>query len=128
MLLGQQIVGDRRQAVDVGLLANQFTTKGFRGHVLERADEESGPGEPLLRGRVRVPRDPEVQQLGRLGRRVVHDVGGLQVAVDDPGAVRHGERRAQLLDDGRTTSAGASLPERLTNSASGSPSAHSSAR
>ena len=96
---GQQIVRDRRQAVDVGLLADQLAGQRFRCHVLERAHEEPGPGQPLLGTHFRIASDPEIQQLGALRGRVVHDVGGLEITVDDPGAMRDGERRPDLLDD-----------------------------
>ena len=46
-----------------------------------------------------VPGDAEVEQLGGLLGRVVHDVGGLEIAVDDAGVVSGRERRADLLDD-----------------------------
>ena len=80
---GEQPVCDRGEAEDVGPAVHQFPGEGFGCHVLERPHEEPGPGEPLFSRQLRVPRDPEVEQLDPLGRRVINDILGFQVPVDD---------------------------------------------
>ncbi len=98
---GQQVVGDGGQAVDVRLLVDQLSGERLRGHVLQRAHEEPGPGQALLGLVVGVPRDPEVQQHRALGGRGVHDVGRLEVAVDDAQLVCRAQGGTDLLDDRR---------------------------
>ena len=58
------------------------------GHEVRRADDLAGDGEPR---RVDRPRDPEVDHSGPAGGE--EHVGGLQVAVDEPGRV---DRRQRL--------------------------------
>ena len=73
----------------------------LRRHVLGRADDDAGGGQPEARvGRVlRQPCDPEVHHLQKA--RVVHQqVLRLHVAMDDPLLVRDLEGAADLLPDG----------------------------
>jgi hypothetical protein len=74
----------------------------LRGHVLRRPHEDSLAGRVRRRGHGSVYRsrtaaqlgDAEVEQLGALPGE--HDVGGLQVAVNDPLMVGLGERLGNL--------------------------------
>ena len=51
----------------------------FRRHVVRRSEHRTGAG----LARVRDPRDAEVRDLHDPGLRVIHDVPGLDVAVND---------------------------------------------
>src|SRR5438309_1808844 len=106
VLAGEQPVGDRREAVDVGAPVHQLARQGFRRDVLERPDEEARAREPLLGWQLGVPGDAEVEQLHGLPRGVVHDVLRLQVPMDDPRLVCRHQRRGQLShhagDQGRS--------------------------
>jgi hypothetical protein len=55
------MIGDRSEAVGVGLLAHQLTGERFRGDVLQGPDEESGAGQPLCRVVLGVARNPEIE-------------------------------------------------------------------
>ena len=99
MPAGEHVIGDRREAVDVGTAVHQLSRQRLRGDVLQRPHEKPGAREPLFRWQLRVPRDPEIQQLHRPRGRVVHDVFRLQVPMDDSGLVRCGECVGELAHD-----------------------------
>src|SRR6185503_5762988 len=48
---------------------------------------------------LRVSCDPEIEQLGLLGRWIVHDVGWLEITMNNPCLVGDGQGGAYLLDD-----------------------------
>ena len=83
---GQQFVEDHAEGVDVasGVDVDRVGVDLFGTHVLEGADHLTDRG---LTGGLNVgvgqARDTEVEDLG-LARGVDQDVGGLQIAVDDP--------------------------------------------
>src|SRR6185295_15793535 len=87
VLPSEHPVRDRGEAVDVGPTVHQLPGQGLGGDILEGADEESGAREALFRRQLRIAGDAEVEQLGPLRLRVVGDVLGFQVAVDDARAV-----------------------------------------
>ena len=95
----QHVVGDLREAVDVGPAIDELARQRFRGDVLQRADEEAGARQPLFGRLLGIARDSEIEQLHRAHRRIVHDVFGLEIAVDDAGAVRRGERVRELAHE-----------------------------
>src|SRR3954462_10374292 len=96
---GQQVVGDGCETIDVCLLVDQLSAERFRRHILQGADEKPGAGEPLFGVQFGVAGNAEVQQLGRLLSGIVHDVGWLEIAMDDPGAVSRSKRRTYLFHD-----------------------------
>src|SRR5256886_15309421 len=63
------------------------------------SDEESGAREALLRRQFRIAGDAEIEQLGALGIRIVGDVLGLQVAMDDPRLMGGGQGIGELPDE-----------------------------
>ena len=87
-LAGEHLIQDDAERVDVGALVDLLAEDLLGRHVFRRADHVAGLGELrvalLLRGG-----DAEVHDLDQ-ARVVDQHVGGLQVAVDDAGLVRHG--------------------------------------
>src|SRR5438034_1141487 len=93
---GQQPIGNGGETVDVGPAVHQLPRQGLGRDVLEGADEEARPREALFGRQVGVAGDAEVEQLHALGGRIVHDVLGLQVPMDNPRLMGRRERRRQL--------------------------------
>src|SRR5437016_533033 len=60
MAAGEQEIGDSRQAVLVGLRANQLTRQRFRRDIQQRADEEARSSQPLFWRGVGVSGDAKV--------------------------------------------------------------------
>ena len=92
---GEREVEDAAERVDVGPCVEPLAADLLRGHVVDRAD-------PVARARLAVDRErvlgePEVGQV-HVVRGTEQDVGGLDVAMDEPGAVGGVERRAELGD------------------------------
>jgi hypothetical protein len=86
--------------VDVGARIDALAADLLGRDVVQRADPVSGLGG--ARDRQRVLGEPKVRQVDVvLGGQ--QDVGGLDVAVDEAGAVRRVERRPDLADDPRRT-------------------------
>ena len=102
---GEQVVQDQAEGVDVGAVVDRLAPELLRGHVLQRPDDgarhrEAG-GEGLL-GELRpgllggIARgggsgDPEVHDHGLVGAVLDHDVGRLEVPVNDARVVRRDE-------------------------------------
>ena len=106
----QQLVQHDAKGPDVGAAIDHPPLHLFRRHVPGRAKERAGPGVHV--GNRRRIRDGAGRRgVGRLGQAEVeylhgavgahHDVGGLQVAVDDPPLVGGLERLDDLLRDGQ---------------------------
>ena len=102
---GQELVEDGPQSVDVGRRADQprVSLGLLRGHVAGRAEDRVGPGDRL--SGVEHLGQTEVGHLGQQ-TRVEQDVGRLQVAMNDPLAVRLGDRARQRLDELRRGGSG----------------------
>ena len=94
-------VRNRREAVLVGEWSHELARQRFGSDVHQRSHKESGAGKALLRRNVGVCRDPEVEQLHLSRDRVVHDVVGLEIAMDDPDRVRGVDGIGDLADDRR---------------------------
>ena len=105
---GQALVEDHPEGIDVGLRADELGLAPglLGGHVRRRAHHGLGGRQVAPTGSLG---QAEVGDLG-LAAVVVQDVGGLQVAVDDPQVVgrldRAGERRHQLRRGLRVEPAG----------------------
>ena len=98
----EHLVEHRAEREDVGARVDGLAARLLRRHVGGRAEHDSGPrgaisrqrgGRPGARGagHRRQLREAEVEHLD-LARRREHDVGRLDVAVDDPRRVRGRER------------------------------------
>src|SRR5204862_6367673 len=96
MSSGQHVVRDFRETVDVGTPIDELARQRLGRDVLQRADEEAGARQSLLRWQLSVPRDTKIQQLHAVRACVVHDILGLQIAMDDAGRVCRCERVGQL--------------------------------
>ena len=101
LLAHQRLVQHAAQGVDVdAVVAARPGHEPFGRHVGGRADQRALLGEA---GVAQARRDPEVDEVGELGPRPLRlrqqDVRGLDVAVDQRGAVGGVERRRDLLDD-----------------------------
>ncbi len=95
----QQFVQDAAERVEVGEGGDGFGPELLRGHVAGRADADARTGQPRLVGIVDDRAHAEVEDLeGAVTGQ--HHIGGLQVAVDDPGRVRGRESRGDLGSDG----------------------------
>ncbi len=100
----RQLVEDDADRVEIAAVI-ELGAAGLLGrHVLGRAADEAGAGErgALVVGAVDDLGDAEVEHLDEVGLvapLLHHDVLGLEIAVDDAGAVRVGERREHLGDD-----------------------------
>ena len=99
MSSGQHVVRDFRETVDVRAPVDELAGQGLGRDVLQRAHKEAGSRQPLLRWQLGVPRDAEIQQLDAVRARVVHDVLGFQIAMDDTGRVCGAERIGQLAHE-----------------------------
>ena len=114
----QQLVQHRAKAEEVGLLVNLQPARLLGRHVLRRADEHAAGGLPGRRSRrrdIRVggPREARNAEVEQLDEPVLpdHHVVGLEVAMDDAGAVSLGQRRRHLdadVDHRRDVELGAS--------------------
>ena len=76
--------------------ADRLALDLLRRRVVERPDEEAGPGQPSRAGLLR---DPEVGQVDAVGGGVDQHVRGLHVAMDEVARVRRVERSRHLLED-----------------------------
>ena len=96
-LARQQLVEDRAEGEDVGALVEIAQPHGLLGrHVVRAADHVARPRQALVVG---APRDPEVDEHRLAVRLADQDVGGLDVAVDDPVLVHVRERERDLLGE-----------------------------
>src|SRR5438270_14083778 len=89
--------GESGGAINIGPTVDQLPGQGHGGHILEGSDEESRAGEALFRWQLRVAGDAEIEQFRPLRCRIVADVLGVQVAMDDARLMRAGQRSGQLL-------------------------------
>ena len=96
----QHVVRDLREAVDVGAAVHQLARQCFRRNVLQCPDEKARLGQPLFQRLLGVPRDSEIEQLHAARARVVHNIFGFQVAMNDAGRVRGGQRVGELAHQG----------------------------
>lgn len=94
----EHLVQHTAQRVQIGGLRDLLGLELLRSHVAGRAHADAGAGQPGLVGVVDDAPHAEVEDLDRaaLGE---HDVGGLEVAVDDAGGVRGGEAVGDLGTD-----------------------------
>ena len=93
LAVGEQLVQDRADGEDVAPPVDDLPGDLLGRHVVERADQHAG----LRHAGLGDARDAEVEDLDRR-RRLDHDVGRLDVAVDDARLVREAEAGAELLD------------------------------
>jgi hypothetical protein len=94
-LTDQHLVEDHAQRVEIrGRRDRAVAARLLRRHVVRRAEHEPGRGQPELGLEPGRARDPEVEQLDQLAAALAHEehVVGLEIAMDDPGAVRGIER------------------------------------
>ena len=94
---GQHVVQNQPERVDVGALVDGLALRLFRRHVLDRADDGSGDRHADARARRR-SRDAEVHD-ERAVFVIQHDVGGLEIAMDDAGLVCRGETGGNVPGD-----------------------------
>ena len=93
VLADQQLVGHHPERVQVRGDRDLLPTQHFRRHVCERAD----PGGSGRLDRLQVRREPEVEHL-HLGAHH-HDVVGLEIAVQDPMAMKVRQGAERLHDE-----------------------------
>ena len=96
-LTDQHLVEDARQAVLVAPGIHRLRARLFGTHVDRRADREAGAGEALAAGLDQRLGDSEIGDVHVPAGE--QQVLGLDVAVNDPFAVRGAERRGRFLDD-----------------------------
>ena len=96
MEVGQEMVDNGRQAVDVRRGPNELARKRLGGHILQCAHEESRPSEPLLRVGLSVPSYPEVKQHDVLRIGIVNDVFGFQIPMNDARCMSGSQRTGKL--------------------------------
>ena len=92
---GEALVKHATERVDIRATVEREPFDLLGGGVLDRADEDPGPGEVGRRGLLR---DAEVRQVHVLGGLGDHDVGRLHVAVDQVVVVGGVERARDLLE------------------------------
>ncbi len=90
---GEHLVHDDAEAVDVRFLSDRSARQLLGRHVGRRA----GAGHVCVGFGERFERDPEVGQVGAAGP-VEQDVRGLDVTMDDPVPVCHGETGGKFLE------------------------------
>ena len=91
----QRRVEHAAERVDVGARVDPLALQLLGRGEVDRAQPLAGLGQLLLRAQQ--PREAEVAEVGVVARD--QDVGGLDVAVHEPGGVRGVERRRHLRDD-----------------------------
>ena len=96
LLPGQALEEQAAERVDVGLWPDRLALDLLRRRVVERADEEAGPGQPSF---ARLLRDPEVGQVDAVGGGIDQHIGGLHVPMDEVVSVSRVERPRHLLED-----------------------------
>lgn len=96
----QHLVDHTSEGVQIGGLRDLLRLELLRSHVAGGAHADAGAGQP---GLVRVVDDAPHAEVEDLDRAALseHDVGGLEVAVDDVGGVRGGETGCDLGAYGR---------------------------
>ncbi len=110
----QHVVKDQTEGVDVSPLIDRQSLRLLGRHVLDRADDGAGHGAADEQGsRRRRLMPPAAAAPGRIGRRASdaeihdrrlvigadHDVGGLQIAVDDARVVRRHQAGGDAASD-----------------------------
>ena len=96
---GKQVVRNRCKAVLVGSRSDELSRQRFRCHVHERAYKESSTGKSFFRGLIGLCSDSKIEELRFTRDRVVHDVIGLQVPMNDTRSVHSIDRIGDLSDD-----------------------------
>jgi hypothetical protein len=94
LLVAEQLEHDRAAREDVGAVVDGQAAHLLRRHVVEAADQGAGVGDAGI-GQLG---DAEVEDLQAAAPLLDHQVGRLDVAMDDAEAVRVGEPVAQLLE------------------------------
>ena len=96
------VIEDRAERVQIGARIDLPRRDLLGGHVVQRADDLARPRHLQTCRRGRETHDAKVDDLRRqlvLGIRREHDVGGLEIAVHEAGAMDRAERARQSLGD-----------------------------